>query len=214
MDALLGDPVLARRDIERRVARGAPDPGLPTASSYLQADLVVAGKHSGSRIGDAVMGSLSRFPAYYTACDVLEVCHTATNRHRLLSAHCMGGRNVPATCANDSHHSTRYRRANLRLPTLDRLVGIGESKYPSSCPHRPRDPLSDRCDGSKVFWALTSSMTSYWDMLGINFPSGFRASMRPEVDLPGARRLLGERGYARPTRPHADARAEGGALTQ
>lgn len=143
MDALLGDPVLARRDIERRVARGAPDPGLPTASSYLQADLVVAGKHSGSRIGDAVMGSLSRFPAYYTACDVLEVCHTATNRHRLLSAHCMGGRNVPATCANDSHHSTPYRRANLRLPTLDPLVGIGESKYPSSCTHRRRGPLSD-----------------------------------------------------------------------
>lgn len=73
MDALLADPALAGRDIERRIVHGDPNPALPTAISQLQADLIVVGKHSGSRIGETLMGSVCRFLAYYAACDVLVV---------------------------------------------------------------------------------------------------------------------------------------------
>lgn len=73
MEALLADPALVGRDIERRIVHGDPNPALPTAISQLQADLIVVGKHSGSRMGEAVMGSVSRFLAYYAACDVLVV---------------------------------------------------------------------------------------------------------------------------------------------
>jgi nucleotide-binding universal stress UspA family protein len=73
IDALLADPALARRDIERRIVHGDPNPALPTAIGELHADLIVVGKHSGSRIGEAVMGSVSRFLAYYAPCDVLVV---------------------------------------------------------------------------------------------------------------------------------------------
>lgn len=74
MDALFATPELAGLDIERRIVRGDPNPALPDAIRELDADLIVVGKHGGSRIGEAVMGSVSRFLAYYAPCDVLVVC--------------------------------------------------------------------------------------------------------------------------------------------
>lgn len=73
MDALLADPELAGLDIEHRIVHGDPNPALPDAARDLDADLIVVGKHGGSRIGEAVMGSVSRFLAYYAPCDVLVV---------------------------------------------------------------------------------------------------------------------------------------------
>ncbi len=74
MDALLADPELAGLDIERRIVHGDPNPALPDAIRELGADLIVVGKHGGLRIGEAMMGSVSRFLAYYAPCDVLVVC--------------------------------------------------------------------------------------------------------------------------------------------
>jgi len=74
MDALLAVPDLAGHDIERRIVHGDPNPALPDAIRELDADLIVVGKHGGTRIGEAVMGSVSRFLAYYAPCDVLVVC--------------------------------------------------------------------------------------------------------------------------------------------
>lgn len=73
MDALLADPKLAGLDIERRIVHGDPNPALPDAIRALDADLIVVGQHGGSRFGEAVMGSVSRFLAYYAPCDVLVV---------------------------------------------------------------------------------------------------------------------------------------------
>lgn len=73
MDALLADPELAGLDIDCRIVHGDPNPVLPDAALELAADLIVIGKHGGSRIGEAVMGSISRFLAYYAPCDVLVV---------------------------------------------------------------------------------------------------------------------------------------------
>jgi len=74
MDALLAAPDLAGLNIERRIFHGAPNPALPNAIRELDADLIVVGRHGGSRIGETVMGSVSRFLAYYASCDVLVVC--------------------------------------------------------------------------------------------------------------------------------------------
>jgi len=73
MDALLADPELAGLDIARRIVHGDPIPALPDAIRELDADLIVVGRHGGSRLGEAVMGSVSRFLAYYSPCDVLVV---------------------------------------------------------------------------------------------------------------------------------------------
>jgi len=73
MDALLADIELAGRHIERRIVHGDANPALPDAIRELHADLIVVGKHGGSRIGENVMGSVSRFLAYYAPCDVLVV---------------------------------------------------------------------------------------------------------------------------------------------
>lgn len=73
LDALLADPELAALVIERRIVHGDPNPALPDAAREFDADLIVVGKHGGSRIGEAVMGSVSRFLAYYASCDVLVV---------------------------------------------------------------------------------------------------------------------------------------------
>jgi nucleotide-binding universal stress UspA family protein len=73
MEALLADPDLAGLDIARRIVHGDPNPALPDAIRDLGADLIVVGKHSGSRLGEAVMGSVPRFLAYYAPCDVLVV---------------------------------------------------------------------------------------------------------------------------------------------
>lgn len=73
MAALLADPELAGLDIEQRIVHGDPNPALPDAVRELDADLIVVGRHGGSRIGEAVMGSVPRFLAYYAPCDVLVV---------------------------------------------------------------------------------------------------------------------------------------------
>lgn len=73
MDALLADPELAGLAIDHRIVHGDPNPALPEAAREFEADLIVVGKHGGSRIGEAVMGSVSRFLAYYAPCDVLVV---------------------------------------------------------------------------------------------------------------------------------------------
>lgn len=73
LEALLSNPELAGLDIERRIIHGEPQPALPDAAREIAADLIVVGKHGGSRIGEAVMGSVSRFLAYYAPCDVLVV---------------------------------------------------------------------------------------------------------------------------------------------
>jgi len=73
MQALLADPDLAGLVLEIQIVHGHPNPVLPDAASALGADLIVAGRHAGSRLGEAVMGSVSRFLVYYAPCDVLVV---------------------------------------------------------------------------------------------------------------------------------------------
>ncbi|MDP3031252.1 MAG: universal stress protein [Rhodocyclaceae bacterium] len=73
MDALLADPELTGLDIARRLVHGDPNSALPEAIRALDADLIVVGRHAGSRLGEAVMGSVPRFLAYYAPCDVLIV---------------------------------------------------------------------------------------------------------------------------------------------
>lgn len=73
MAAMLADPELAGLDIERCIVHGDPNPALPDAIAASNADLIVVGKHSGTRLGEAVMGSVPRFLAYYAPCDVLVV---------------------------------------------------------------------------------------------------------------------------------------------
>ena len=73
MDALLAAPELSGRDLARRIVHGDPNTALPEAIRALDADLIVVGRHGGSRLGEAVMGSVPRFLAYYAPCDVLIV---------------------------------------------------------------------------------------------------------------------------------------------
>lgn len=73
MAALLSDPDLAGQGLESRIVHGHPNPVLPEAADALGADLIVAGRHGGSRLEEAVMGSVVRFLAYYASCDVLVV---------------------------------------------------------------------------------------------------------------------------------------------
>jgi nucleotide-binding universal stress UspA family protein len=73
MAALLSDPELAGLDMDSRIIHGHPNPVLPETAEALDADLIVAGRHSGSRLGEVAMGSITRFLAYYAPCDVLVV---------------------------------------------------------------------------------------------------------------------------------------------
>lgn len=73
MAALLSDPDLAGLDLDSRIIHGHPNPALPEIAEALDADLIVAGRHSGSRLEEATIGSITRFLAYYAPCDVLVV---------------------------------------------------------------------------------------------------------------------------------------------
>lgn len=73
MRTLLADPELAGRNLECRIVQGHPNSVLPEAAKTLDADIIVAGRHSGSRIEEAVMGSVVRFLTYNSPCDVLVV---------------------------------------------------------------------------------------------------------------------------------------------
>ena len=73
MAALLADPELAGLDMETRIVHGHPNPALFEAANGQSADLIVVGRHGGSRLGETVMGSITRLIAYYAPCDVLVV---------------------------------------------------------------------------------------------------------------------------------------------
>ncbi len=59
--------------VDGRVVYGDPNPALPEAVRELGAGLIAVGKHGGTRVEEAIMGSVPRFLAYYAPCDVL-VC--------------------------------------------------------------------------------------------------------------------------------------------
>lgn len=73
MQALLSGPDLAGLDLTSRIAHGHPNPVLPDAASSLDADLIVAGRHGGSQLEEAALGSITKFLVYYAPCDVLVV---------------------------------------------------------------------------------------------------------------------------------------------
>lgn len=73
MEALLADPDLAGLEIESRIVHGHPNPALPDTASAIGADLIAAGRHAGTRIEEAVMGSICKFLVYYAPCDVLVI---------------------------------------------------------------------------------------------------------------------------------------------
>jgi nucleotide-binding universal stress UspA family protein len=63
-----GREALAARS---RIVHGDPNPALPDLVRELDADLIAVGRHSGSRMGEVLLGSVPRFLAYYAPCDVL-----------------------------------------------------------------------------------------------------------------------------------------------
>lgn len=46
---------------------------LPNAANAMNSDLIVAGRHAGSRLSETIMGSVSKFLVYDASCDVLVV---------------------------------------------------------------------------------------------------------------------------------------------
>ncbi|MBK7422603.1 MAG: universal stress protein [Propionivibrio sp.] len=71
--ALLAEPVFTGLDLKIRIVHGHPNPALFDIANDLGADLIVAGKHGGSRLEESVMGSITRLLAYHAPCDVLVV---------------------------------------------------------------------------------------------------------------------------------------------
>ncbi len=73
MAALLAEPDIAGLNLKSLLIHGNPVSMLSQATKTLQADLIVAGKQGGSRLNEIVLGSVTRFLAYYAPCDVLVV---------------------------------------------------------------------------------------------------------------------------------------------
>lgn len=71
MAALLNAPELAGANLETRIVTGHPNPVLFDLASELEVDLIVAGRHKGTAIEEAIMGSIARLLAYHAPCDVL-----------------------------------------------------------------------------------------------------------------------------------------------
>ena len=71
--ALLADPELVGLDLKIRIVHGHPNPVLFDIANEMGADLIVAGKHGGSRLEESVMGSITRLLAYHAPCDVLVI---------------------------------------------------------------------------------------------------------------------------------------------
>jgi nucleotide-binding universal stress UspA family protein len=69
--ALLADPELVGLGLKIRIVHGHANPVLFDVANELGADLIVVGKHGGSRLAESVMGSITRLLAYYAPCDVL-----------------------------------------------------------------------------------------------------------------------------------------------
>ena len=73
MQALLCSAELAGLDLSSRIAHGHPNPVLLDTANSLSADLIVAGRHAGSHLEEAVMGSITKLLVYYAPSDVLVV---------------------------------------------------------------------------------------------------------------------------------------------
>jgi nucleotide-binding universal stress UspA family protein len=73
VSALLADPELAGLELKIRIVHGHPNPVLFDIANEMRADLIVVGKHGGSRLEESLMGSITRLLAYYAPCDVLVV---------------------------------------------------------------------------------------------------------------------------------------------
>lgn len=73
VEALLADPDLAGLDLKIRIAHGHANPVLFDLANEMGAELIVVGKHGGSRLEESVMGSITRLLAYYAPGDVLIV---------------------------------------------------------------------------------------------------------------------------------------------
>jgi len=71
MAELIATHKLTGASLETRVTRGHPNPVLLDLAVEINADLIVALRHKGSRIEEAIMGSIARLLAYYAPCDVL-----------------------------------------------------------------------------------------------------------------------------------------------
>jgi nucleotide-binding universal stress UspA family protein len=71
MAELIATHELAGATLQTRVVRGHPNPVLFDLAAEMNADLIVALRHKGSRIDEAIMGSIARLLAYHAPCDVL-----------------------------------------------------------------------------------------------------------------------------------------------
>jgi len=71
MAELIATHELTGASLQTRVIRGHPNPVLFDLAVEINADLIVALRHKGSRIEEAIMGSIARLLAYYAPCDVL-----------------------------------------------------------------------------------------------------------------------------------------------
>jgi len=71
MAELIATHELTRASLQTRVIRGHPNPVLLDLAVEINADLIVALRHKGSRIEETIMGSIARLLAYYAPCDVL-----------------------------------------------------------------------------------------------------------------------------------------------
>lgn len=71
MKALVSAYASAGRSLQIRVVRGHPNPVLFDLAAETRAELIVALRHKGSRIGEDILGSIARLLAYNAPCDVL-----------------------------------------------------------------------------------------------------------------------------------------------
>lgn len=73
VDALFANPEFVGLEMKMRIVHGHPNQVLFDAATALGVDLIAVGKHGGSRLGEKMMGSITRLLAYYAPCDVLVV---------------------------------------------------------------------------------------------------------------------------------------------
>lgn len=73
MKELLATHAQDESGLQGRVVRGHPNPVLFDLAAEIHADLIVALRHNGPRIGEDIMGSIARLLAYHAPCDVLIV---------------------------------------------------------------------------------------------------------------------------------------------
>jgi len=71
MAELIAPHELTGASLQTRVTRGHPNPILLDLAAEINADLIVALRHKGSRVEETIMGSIARLLAYSAPCDVL-----------------------------------------------------------------------------------------------------------------------------------------------